>query len=141
MSFDTKRKAALFIVTEGPDDRTPRAAKKSPVAQRSREEIEYAAERGRVKSVPRSEIFSELMLLKPPRWMKGLWGDEKGGWHDARTDEFFSFQQMRELLDARIKELGLDRGLIDAYMAAPRGIAEDQRFWRMDFDQQMERFL
>jgi hypothetical protein len=133
-------KVIPFMSIEGPTDQAPRAAKASPVAQRSRDESEYATEMQRMISVPRSGIFSELMLVQPSRWMKGLWGDEIGGWRDARTEEFFSFEEMRELIAERITELGLDPNLVHAHPSSRCSLTEDQHFWNLSFDQRMDRF-
>lgn len=94
-----------------------------------------------VQSHPRGEIASELGLVQPPRWMAGLWGDENGGWHDSRTDTFLSFDDARQLVEARIKELGLSPKLVHEFPHSCSGsIAAHQRFWRMDFSDRMEMF-
>jgi hypothetical protein len=140
MGFDPNRKADVFMTVEGPTDRALRTAPKSPVMKQPRIASEYDEVFAQMTSSPRSGIFSELMLVQPQRWMKGLWGDEDGGWRDARTREFFSFEQMREILDARIKELGLNADLVHAWPKHTSSLAEDQAFWRSDFEDRMKKF-
>jgi hypothetical protein len=106
----------------------------------SNELNEFQIEMRRTMSYPRSEISCLLGLLQPDRWMAGLWGDEKGGWHDARTNTFLSFDDARDLISARIKELGLSPELVHAWPHSVNGTAEDQTFHRQTFEQQMERF-
>src|ERR1700688_928538 len=90
--------------------------------------FEYQAEMDRMVSQPRSEISCVLSLLEPAAWMAGLWGDEKAGWHDARTNTFLSFDDARDLISARIKELGLDETLVNAHPKSKSSAAEYQQF-------------
>ena len=119
--------------------------KESLVTKQPRVLNEFSAEMQRTMEHPRAELSCLLLLVQPERWMKGLWADVDGGWRDARTEKFFSFKQMREILDARITELGLSPELIQAWMhssLADRGetVADEQAFYRLPFDQQMLRF-
>jgi hypothetical protein len=132
VALDSTRKADVFIVAD--DGKTYRGKRS-----------EYSEALQRTMSVPRSGLFAELMLVQPPRWMVGLWADVDGGFRDARTGEFFSFEQMREILDARITELGLDMNLVNAYLhfsLADRNetVADEQAFWRTPFEQRMNKF-
>jgi len=115
MSFDPNRKADIFVTVEGPNDKAPRTAKESPVPKQPRFASEYGEVFAQMTSSPRTELSCLLMLVQPQRWMKGLWGEEREGWHDTRTDTFLSFDAARQLIADRIKELGLDANLVNAY--------------------------
>jgi hypothetical protein len=123
----------------------PRIAKASSVTKRSCPVSEYDVVSAQMTSWPRSELSCLLMLVQPERWMKGLWGEEREGWHDTRTNTFLSFDAARQLIADRIKELGLDATLVNAYphsSLASRGetIADEMVFYRLPFDQRMLRF-
>jgi hypothetical protein len=134
-------KVTPFMSIEGPTDWAPRAAKESPVAQRSRDDAsEYAEMATQMKSIPRDGIFSELMLVQPPRWRAGLWGDEQGGWCDARTNLLLSFDDARQLIADRISELGLSPELVHAFPSSVRNNVEDRALWKLSFDQRMDLF-
>lgn len=92
---------------------------------------------------PRSTLSCELGLLQPDLWMRGLWGEEKEGWRDARTNTLFTFDDARKLIEDRIQELGLDAALVHAFPRARRffsGWVEERQFWNLPFKQRMERF-
>src|ERR1700674_3666232 len=80
----------------------------APVTKHPRPVSEYDEFFAQANSSPRTELFCLMMLVQPQRWMKGLWGEEREGWHDTRTDTFLSFDAARQLIADRIKELGLD---------------------------------
>lgn len=88
----------------------------------------------------RDELWADLMLVEPPRFMTSLWGREDGGWRDSRTGDFFSYAAMRQMLDARIEELGLSAAMIREYQISSHPIAEEQERLRLSFAERMERF-
>ena len=61
---------------------------------------------------------------------------------DVRTKTFLSFDDARQLIDARIAELGLSPELVHAFphSHAFPNIDEHQAFWRLSFEDRMERF-
>jgi hypothetical protein len=143
--FNPTQIAPQTSVTVALEPKRANVAPKSPVTRQPRIASEYDEVFAQMTSAPRSELSCLLMLLQPPVWMAGLWGDEDGGWRDARTDKFFSFEQIREILDARIKELGLNADLVHAWphsSLADRGetIADERAFRRMSFEERMNKF-
>lgn len=105
-------------------------AKQSFASPLSADAAMYDEESKRGIDPTRSMIFSELMLLEPPRFMAGLWVKREGGWLDTRAQTFFSFDEMRVLISQRIAEFGLDRALIDEYMSTPTGPWYEHERWR-----------
>ena len=96
-----------------------------------------------VLSQPRATLSCELNLLQPPRWMAGLWAEERDGWRDARTGTVLSFDDARQLIDARIQELALSVELVHSFPQTRgffSGFAEEHQFWNLPFEQRMLRF-
>jgi hypothetical protein len=137
VTFDPKAKSDPFISIEGPDATlTPSVTELVPEpkpsqAAASQADMDFYDEQAKLVADPvRDRIFSELMLLEPPRWMEGLWVERPNGWMDTRTNTFFSFEDMRALVAQRIEEFGLDRALIDTYMTSPTGPWQQHERWR-----------
>jgi hypothetical protein len=143
MAFDVTKRAEVFVTVEAESQRrmdTPATGDAVQHTQAVPFASEYAEEFARATIQPRAEISCLLSLLQPPVWMSGLWGDEKGGWRDARTDTLLSFDHARQLIDNRILELGLSPEKVRAYPHSHSSMAESQAFHRLPFDQRMNRF-
>jgi hypothetical protein len=67
-----------------------------------------------------------LLELSDFNWCNGSWTvmKKEGGWRDELNGkQFVSVEQVRDAIERRIRELGLDRELIDTYKA-PRPYQE-----------------
>jgi hypothetical protein len=101
----------------------------------------------------------EAGLLQIPDfdWCHGSWTvmREEGGWRDELNGkQFVSVEHVRDAIERRIRELGLDRELIDTYKAprpyqeptvancgaALRRLINEQSWERLPFEQRMNRF-
>lgn len=102
-----------------------------------------------VLSQPRATLECELGVLEEPRWMAGLWAvarDTDGnevGWRDSRTNTLLTFDDARQLIEDRIRQLGLSAELVHAFPQTRgffSGFAEEHQFWNLPFEQRMLRF-
>jgi hypothetical protein len=90
---------------------------------------------------PREHLQGVLKLLQLPIWVAGFWRDEPGGWLNTQTGESLSFNTARELIAARIKELGLNPHLVyDWWRSVIKDSVSYNSFLRLSFDEQMSRF-
>jgi hypothetical protein len=82
-----------------------------------------------------------LLLVKPERWMQGSWARRPDGWFDVRTQTALTFDDARNLVDARIAELGLDAEKVYAHpVDRSMGAGEYTAFLNLRFSEQMRRF-
>jgi hypothetical protein len=86
-------------------------------------------------------LFCLLMLVQPPEWLAGLWSETAAGWVNKRAnDKLLGWDAARQLVAARIKELGLDADKVWAYPQSHCSWQDDQTFHRMTFETQMSQF-
>jgi hypothetical protein len=104
---------------------------------------EFAIEAQSATGTPRTRLCQILHLLEPPVWTaaRGHWQNSPAGWLDSRTNTTLTFDDARELITGRIRELGLNQ---EKVMAFP-----DRHFFRwqdwdafcaLSFDSRMEQF-
>jgi hypothetical protein len=102
------------------------------------------------------EYEARLLQIPDFNWCHGSWtiAKEKGGWRDELSDRFVFVEQVREAIERRIRDLGLDRDLIEAYGAprpyqeptvencgaALRRLINEQSWASLPFDERMQRF-
>jgi hypothetical protein len=161
MGFDSKRKAEVFVTAEGPIEPAKKVPGPKPDAAIRLGKIKGQYD-GAAASLRDPEPFGRLSyeagLLQIPgfNWCHGSWTilKKQGGWKDELTGRFVSIEQVREAIESRIRELGLDRELIDTYMApgsyqeatienvnaALRRLINQQAWESLPFDERMNKF-
>lgn len=71
----------------------------------------------------------------------GRWDDVTRGWKNQRTGNVLTFEEMESRIAARIRELGLDKTLIEGWMQlGDHGLEESQKFYSLPFDERMACF-
>ncbi len=88
------------------------------------------------------ETMAGLIHLLDFNWMRGSWTllKKQDGWRDELTGRFVSTAQVGEAIERRIRELGLDRQLLEDWMKAGSHHAADQAWERLPFEQRMNTF-
>jgi hypothetical protein len=67
-----------------------------------------------------------LLLVKPPEWMLGLWGETVDGWVNKRdNDKLLSWAAAQAMVADRIAELHLDPDKVYAYPKSHCGWREE----------------
>jgi hypothetical protein len=140
------------VTVEGPESKPSRAVESVVPPSRytdrsdwSSKMFEYDAEAKRaVAAHPmHSELNCILMLIKPDRWMKGLWSEIENGWHEHRTNTDLTFDGAKVLIANRIEELHLNPELVYSYPHSHEGYdsaADYMAFLNAPFDVQMAKF-
>jgi len=122
-----------------------RAAKQKPPMTADASDCDLAAE---AMAQPEfDEVFAALNLLEEPEYMAGRLIDIMGT-YSLRKHAFVNpdgsvvpLQRLRDAVEARIDDLGLDRALIEAYMAPQyRSVATEQAWRQQDFATRMQTF-
>jgi hypothetical protein len=104
---------------------------------------EFAIEAQSVTGTPRTDMCQILNLIEPPVWTagRGHWRNATDGWLDSRADTVLTFDAARTLIDARIRELGLDRETVMAFPKRHFFFWQDwDAFNALSFDVRMEQF-
>jgi hypothetical protein len=122
----------------------------APQPHHAASEFEVMAER--MRDEPRNSLACLMSVLQVPRWWAGSWSDDEynekkqlarisGGWRNARGDkQFLSFEQARQLISARVLELGLDEKVVNAYPTSHSTLAADAAWRNLSFERQMDGF-
>jgi hypothetical protein len=114
---------------------------KAPVPVTPRDTSEFAQTAARMMSQPRDELACLLSLLEPKVWMAGNWVDvASDGWKDVRHGVVLKFDGARELITARIKELGLNPVLVYAHPKSHSTLEESVAFGQLNFAEKMNCF-
>jgi hypothetical protein len=104
---------------------------------------EYDETAAQAVSQPRSELCTLLMLVAPPMWMSGNWGDVPTGWINGRdNDKLLTFDEARVLIADRISELGLNPEKVYSYPKSRLhpSVSEYMAFLNAPFEIQMSQF-
>lgn len=113
-----------------------------PLGEMNREPSEYdITVRQAMSAHPDDGLGCLLMLVQPARWMQGLWGDHPEGWTNARdNNKLLTFADARQLIDARIVELGLNAEKVYAYPKSHSTWQDKHAFLNLPFAEQMQMF-
>ena len=130
MAYEPKLRAELFILPEPTDAEAPAIAQTSvkPPANVAASEPRQERIMGRTRE--RVHLSGMLCMLEPP------------GWFSLFMDDEFDMETARQMIDARIAELGVDRELVETYLSTPSNCtAEEGQAWgRQPFEIKMNRF-
>jgi len=143
MGFDSKRKAEVFITGEGasPHESKFMDAPAEPAPKPRVDFSSYIPEC--MRALPIDYVFGELDVMDHPKILSGEWN--RGGHYDSKQDAWVSpggsvvtFQELRDAVDARIRELNLSAELVHAYPHSVQSIEEGRAFRRLSFDERMK---
>jgi hypothetical protein len=128
MTFEITKRAEIFIVIEPTDAQAPAA---TPLVQAKVAATDPSRQRSPLgRSMERVHIAGMLCLLEPK------------GWFSLFMDDEFNLDAARELISARIAELGVDRDMVETYCRTPSTCtaAEGQAWGRQPHAVKMNRF-
>jgi len=137
-----------YIAIEGPGAQRIAAKPKTPKPVIDADTAEYESEMATMRQPEFDHVVAILDLLEEPAQMSGRLYDRWRGRYSERERVFINRDGSRVTLatlqvaaDARIGQLGLDRDLIEAWMARRDFLAAEEQMWRRQtFEQRMQTF-